>query len=138
MRTRLLALAVCLLAAGACRHPQRVTDVPGSEGAGSTEAKSAKKAKESVHPGGGRPTVPSAPQGLMAPGAIAEIQQALAQRGFLEGSHRKGELDAPTSAALRKFQQSEDLAATGFPDRETLQKLQLDPDKAYRRAESAK
>jgi peptidoglycan hydrolase-like protein with peptidoglycan-binding domain len=73
----------------------------------------------------------------MAPGAIADLQEALAQRGLLK-AHRKGELDVPTSEAIQKFQRSQDLAATGFPDKETLLKLNLDPSKAYGRAEQAK
>jgi peptidoglycan hydrolase-like protein with peptidoglycan-binding domain len=136
MRTRTLTLAL-VAGAVACRHPQHVTDVPEKETPQTTEGRSAQKAKASVHPGGGRPTVPSAPEGLLAPGAIGDIQEALAGRGFLKG-HSKGELDAPTSAALRKFQQAQSLAATGFPDRETLEKLGLDPQKVYGREDAAK
>jgi peptidoglycan hydrolase-like protein with peptidoglycan-binding domain len=135
MRTR--ALAIALVTAAACRHPQHVTDVPAKETPNTTEGRSAQKAKASVHPGGGRPTVPSAPEGLLAPGAVADIQVALAGRGFLK-AHAKGELDTPTSEALRKFQQTQDLAATGFPDRETLEKLGLDPQKLYGRKDEAK
>jgi hypothetical protein len=63
---------------------------------------------------------------------VGEIQRALAERGLL-GKHRKGELDEPTSAALRKFQGQEGLARTGFPDRETLRRLGIDPEQAYGR-----
>jgi peptidoglycan hydrolase-like protein with peptidoglycan-binding domain len=137
MPHRALVLALVFSLAAACGHPQHVTDVPGNEAPRSTEGKNAEKAKASVHPGGGRPTVPSAPEGIMAPGAIADIQEALAQRGLLK-AHRKGELDTPTSEAIQRFQRSQDLAETGFPDKETLEKLQLDPKKAYGREEQAK
>ena len=63
---------------------------------------------------------------------MKELQRALAGRGFL-GAHQEGELDDATSRALRKFQASEELAETGFPDRETLQKLGVDPERAYGR-----
>ena len=70
---------------------------------------------------------------LLAPGAIGELQRALADRGHLEGRHREGELDRATSAAIRRFQEEEGLAATGMPDRETLSRLGLDPEDAYGR-----
>jgi Putative peptidoglycan binding domain len=86
-----------------------------------------------VPPAEGRPRVPAAPEALLAEGAVTRIQGALADRGLL-GKHVEGELDRPTSAALAKFQASEGLAATGFPDRETLRRLGIDPEKAYGRA----
>ncbi|HEX9401992.1 MAG TPA: peptidoglycan-binding domain-containing protein [Anaeromyxobacter sp.] len=61
------------------------------------------------------------------------MQRALASRGLLH-AHRDGALDASTSAALQKFQRDEGLAATGFPDRETLRRLGIDPEEAYRKA----
>lgn len=89
-------------------------------------------AEKGVPPEGGRPRVPAAPEALLAPGAVSEIQRALADRGYL-GSHRRGELDSATSDALRKFQAEEELAETGFPDRETLSRLGIDPRAAYGR-----
>ena len=83
---------------------------------------------------GGRPEVPAAPEALLAPGAVGRIQDALGARGLL-GEHRPGELDEPTSRALRRFQEGEGLAATGFPDRETLSRLGVEPDRAYGRGE---
>jgi peptidoglycan hydrolase-like protein with peptidoglycan-binding domain len=85
-----------------------------------------------VKPRSGGPRVPAAPEGLLAPGAVGEIQEALAKRGLL-GRHARGELDDPTSAALRKFQEKEGLAATGMPDRETLLRLGVSAEKAYGR-----
>lgn len=90
-----------------------------------------------VPPAPGRPRVPAAPQGLLARGAVAEIQRALARRGLLH-EHREGDLDAPTSAGIRKLQEQQGLAATGFPDRETLKALGIDPEHAYVREEDRK
>lgn len=89
-------------------------------------------AERGVPPRGGRPRAPASPEGLLAPGAVNEIQSALAARGYL-GAHRSGELDEPTARALRRFQESEGLAATGMPDRETLSKLGIAPDAVYGR-----
>jgi hypothetical protein len=89
--------------------------------------------EKGVPPKEGRPRVPASPEALLAEGAVSEIQRALADRDLL-GKHARGELDEPTSAALRKFQEAEGLAQTGFPDRETLRRLGLDPEKAYGRA----
>ncbi|WP_242346325.1 peptidoglycan-binding domain-containing protein [Anaeromyxobacter terrae] len=128
-RRAALALALVVMA-GACRHPQHPTS-PAPGGSPKPEAPD-RKEEQGVPPKAGRPRIPAAPEALLAPGAVKAIQGALADRGFL-GEHRAGELDEPTSRALRKFQQSQDLAATGFPDRETLQRLGVDPERAYGR-----
>ncbi|WP_242360977.1 peptidoglycan-binding domain-containing protein [Anaeromyxobacter sp. SG17] len=129
IRRRTLVVAVAL-AAAACRHPQHPTSPAGGE---SPRPEAPDRAGEKgVPPKAGRPRIPAGPEALLAPGAVKDIQGALADRGLL-GEHRAGELDAPTSRALRKFQESQDLAATGFPDRETLQRLGVDPDRAYGR-----
>jgi peptidoglycan hydrolase-like protein with peptidoglycan-binding domain len=67
----------------------------------------------------------------MNPGSARRIQEALRERGLLAGAPT-GELDEPTSAALRRFQRSQDLAQTGAPDRETLRRLGVDPQEVYR------
>jgi hypothetical protein len=95
-----------------------------------------KPSERGVPPAAGRPRVPASPEALLAEGAVGKIQEALGERGYL-GPHRRGELDDATSRALRKFQGDEGLAETGFPDRETLSRLGLDPDTAYGRAEDA-
>jgi peptidoglycan hydrolase-like protein with peptidoglycan-binding domain len=82
----------------------------------------------------GRPDVPAAPEALLAEGAVGTIQEALEERGLL-GPHRRGELDEPTSRAIQKFQEQEGLAMTGFPDRVTLARLGVDPDRAYGRGQ---
>ncbi len=122
MRRPWIAFAAAL--AVSCRHAQHARP-PGPAEAPASEHRARTPP--------GHPRVPSAPEGLLAEDAVAELQRALADRGLL-GAHREGRLDAPTSAALRRFQGKEGLATTGFPDRETLQKLGVDPEHAYRRA----
>ncbi len=119
-RTALLVAAAAL----ACRHAREARP---------PQPPSPQAAEQGARTPPGHPRVPSSPEGLLAPDAVVHVQRALAQRGYLEG-HRDGELDAPTSAAIRRFQKEEGLATTGFPDRETLQKLGVDPEHAYRRA----
>jgi peptidoglycan hydrolase-like protein with peptidoglycan-binding domain len=125
------ALLAALLAA--CAHPKRVGDErapPAKE-----EAPDDPSAK-GVGAEPGRPQAPAAPEGLLTEGTIGELQRALADRGHLK-DHRPGELDEPTSAALRRFQEQEGLAETGLPDRETLSRLGLDPEASYGRNEPA-
>jgi murein L,D-transpeptidase YcbB/YkuD len=128
---RQAALALALAALGACSHVRKAE----KPDAAAPKAEAPDRAEEKgVPPRGGRPRVPASPEALLAEGAVADIQRALAERELL-GKHQEGELDAPTSAALRRFQKEEGLAQTGFPDRETLRRLGIDPEKAYGRAE---
>lgn len=60
------------------------------------------------------------------------IQEALAERGYLSKDHQTGELDAETSAALRRFQAAEEVARTGYPDRETVRKLGLSVARVFK------
>jgi peptidoglycan hydrolase-like protein with peptidoglycan-binding domain len=120
--------AAALAAALACAHargPEKVTTKHEPEAPDQPE-------ERGVPPKGERPAVPAAPSALLSPGAIGAIQRALMDRGYLR-SHQAGELDKPTSAAVRRFQEDEGLAATGMPDRETLRKLGVDPEKTYGR-----
>lgn len=85
---------------------------------------------------GGRSTgveleVVRTPEGLFREGAVERIQDALRERGLLEGEVKRGDLDVPTSLALRKLQAREDLAQTGQPDRATLEALGLEPQDAF-------
>jgi peptidoglycan hydrolase-like protein with peptidoglycan-binding domain len=123
---RAAGLVAALLAAAACSRTQQVRE-------------SERKAEEAPEEGGsgaglppepGRPRIPASPQALLGEGAVGELQRALAGRGLLRG-HREGALDGPTAAALRRFQAERGLAATGFPDRETLKDLGIDPEGAY-------
>jgi hypothetical protein len=125
-RLRLGVLLVALALACAGRKPREPVR-PGGPGGG----QDATSEERGVPPSGERPRVPASPRALLAPGAVAELQRALRERGLLRG-HQPGELDRPTSAALRRFQQEEDLPDTGMPDRETLRRLGVDPEKAYR------
>jgi peptidoglycan hydrolase-like protein with peptidoglycan-binding domain len=131
-----LALAAALGAALAgCGGVRRVPDAEPEPGAASGKAKVEQPDRPSdrgVEPKGDRPRIPAAPEALLAEGAIGDLQAALASRGLL-GEHRRGELDDATSRALRRFQEQEGLAATGFPDRETLSRLGVEPDRAYGR-----
>lgn len=126
------AALLLFLALTACSNPRRVGD----------ERKAPPKAEAPDEPSAkgvgakpGRPQAPAAPEGLLTPGTLSALQRALANRGVLKASHRSGELDAATAAALRRFQEEEGLAATGMPDRETLSRLGLDPDAAFGRNE---
>jgi hypothetical protein len=67
------------------------------------------------------------PEGQFREGAVERIQDALRERGLLEGEVKRGDLDVPTSVALGKLQAERDLARTGQPDRATLEALGLEP-----------
>jgi hypothetical protein len=126
------ALALALAAAG-CGGVKRVEE-RGPEGKPQPQKPEApdSKAEAGVPPRAGRPRVPASPEGLLAPGAVGEIQQALEKKGLLR-AHRQGELDDATARALERFQEKEGLAATGMPDRETLLRLGISPERAYGR-----
>lgn len=82
----------------------------------------------------GRPPLPATPSSLVTSGAARQLKEELRNRGYLKAQSSGPELDAATSDALRRFQQEEGLAATGFPDRETLRRLNVDAKSAYRSA----
>lgn len=82
----------------------------------------------------GRPPLPATPSSLVTADAVRQIKEQLRNRGLLEKPSPGPELDGPTSDALRKFQQGEGIAATGFPDQETLRRLNIDASEAYRSA----
>ena len=72
----------------------------------------------------GHPDLAASPSQLMAPGSSDAIAQALRKRGLLPADDSSSQ---GVEKALRAFQQSQGLAATGFPDHETLKKLGIDP-----------
>ncbi|HET6280431.1 MAG TPA: peptidoglycan-binding domain-containing protein [Polyangia bacterium] len=74
--------------------------------------------------------IATSPAGLLKAGAEKKIQEKLASDGLLK-SEKRGELDEPTRDALRHFQDSHDLPATGFPDHETIRRLGLNPDDLF-------
>jgi len=49
-----------------------------------------------------------------------------------------GDIDAETSAAVRKFQSAEGIARTGNPDHETVRRLGLDPDQLFGKSSAVK
>ncbi len=80
----------------------------------------------------GRPELSTSADALMNPEGPRLIQDALTQRGYLAADHKTGKLDPETSAALRKFQEEEEVARTGYPDRETVRKLGLSIEKVFK------
>jgi murein L,D-transpeptidase YcbB/YkuD len=98
------------------RAGERTGRAERGEGAGSREEK--------------EPRVPASPEALLGRDTVGNLQQALARRGLLR-EHQQGALDAPTQAAVRRFQQQKGLAATGVPDKETLRELGVNAEQAY-------
>ena len=129
-RPRRTALALALLAAVACAggRKERREGRAGERDGGQERAKAEKQ--QGVKPRAGGPRVPATPEGLLGADAVRDVQRALVDRGLL-GAHREGDLDRATSAAVRKFQEREGLAATGMPDRETLRALGVSAERAY-------
>jgi peptidoglycan hydrolase-like protein with peptidoglycan-binding domain len=80
----------------------------------------------------GRPELTTSADGLLLPEGPRLIQDALAQKGYLSRDHQTGKLDPETSAALRKFQADEEVARTGYPDRETIRRLGLSVAKVFK------
>ena len=70
-----------------------------------------------------------APEGLLTPGAEQKIHDKLSAGGFM-----KGDANASTGAALRRFQAAHDLPSTGVPDHETVRRLGLNPDDLFLKA----
>jgi peptidoglycan hydrolase-like protein with peptidoglycan-binding domain len=137
MRRRRVGAALALVAAlSACSRTRKAEKPDTAEAAPPKPEAPDRPSEKGVPPKEGRPRVPAAPEALLAEGAVGRIQDALAARGLL-GKHQRGELDAPTSAAIQRFQKEEGLAKTGFPDRETLRRLGIDPEEAYGRAGDA-
>jgi hypothetical protein len=116
------------LALACAHHPPAPSQIGGREG----EDRKGGAVGEAEH-------VPLAatPAELLVPGAIEKIQDALAARGHLDRSARRGHLDVPTAGSIRKFQSDQDLARTGIPDHETVRRLGLDPDALFRKARAS-
>lgn len=74
----------------------------------------------------GRPQLAVSPAQTLTPQAVAKLAQALEAKGQWSG---QGEPSREQLAvALKSFQKEEKLAATGYPDTETLRRLGLTPD----------
>jgi peptidoglycan hydrolase-like protein with peptidoglycan-binding domain len=138
---RLLSAALVLALGASCAQVRRIGNGDGDaeeekaragERAPKTTAEPARdKGQPAEH---GRPPLPATPSSLVTAGAVRQLKEALQSRGFLKSPSPGPEIDAETSNALRKFQQEEGLAATGFPDQETLRRLDIDAAEAYRAA----
>jgi hypothetical protein len=78
------------------------------------------------------------PEAQFKEGSVERIQDALRERGLLEGEVKRGDLDVPTSVALGRLQAERDLARTGQPDRATLEALGLEPQDVFQRRDIPK
>jgi len=89
---------------------------------------------EQTHPASppppGHPALSASPAGTFQPGAIREIQKALRDRGF--GAPESGHLDDATQRQIARYQKTQSMPDTGFPDDATVVKLGLDPAKLHR------
>jgi len=124
MRVDLAVRAALLLALGCAHTTQtgRSADVKDATAPQSGEsAVRARKVTPKTPPG--HPPLAASPSELMEPGSQKKISDALEKKGVVREEVRGEQL----SSALRKFQQSQGLAATGFADHETLLRLGLDP-----------
>ena len=119
MRVGLAIGSVLLLALGCAHTNEEVKDATAPQ-AGDAAVR-ARTVTSKTPPG--QPPLAASPSGLMEPGSQQKISQALKGKGVVDQDVRGEQL----GAALRKFQQSQGLAATGFPDHETLRRLGLDP-----------
>jgi hypothetical protein len=140
--------AAAALALSACFHATRV-EKP-DQGGGSSEKQGAQPKQKEGGPAAkpraarrperpGRPPLAADPSGLFVPGGVEQVQHALASRGYLDMAEvKRGVVDAPTSAAVRKFQSDQDIARTGNPDHETVRRLGLDADALFRKSSAVK
>lgn len=124
MRVRFTIGSALLLALG-CAHTTQTgknADVKDATAPQSDEsAVRARKVTPKTPPG--HPPLAASPSELMEPGSQKKISDALEKKGVVHEEVRGEQL----STALRKFQQSQGLAATGFADHETLLRLGVDP-----------
>ena len=122
-------LVLCAVAAWCgCAHSNQTgngLESPSSAGA-KPDAPTPTPAKEMVTPktAVGHPPLAASPDELMKPDAQQKISQALVGKGFLPTND-------PTPVqylnALKAFQGSQGLAATGYADHETVMRLGLNP-----------
>jgi hypothetical protein len=109
---------------------QSASQPTGKEGGAAAQAHEARRPQKP-----GRPPLAAGPGGLLVPGAAAQIQKALASRGYLDLSAVKADkIDRLTSAAVRKFQSDQGIAHTGNPDHETVRRLGLDAEALFRKS----
>jgi peptidoglycan hydrolase-like protein with peptidoglycan-binding domain len=113
---------LALLAMAACGHTRAEPPPP-----------SAVAPTKPDHEQGAETGIPvaSTPQGLLRDGAEKRLQLRLKERGLLTAAQCSGQLDPATRKALRAFQRSEGLPATGLPSYETVDHLGLDLDQVF-------
>jgi hypothetical protein len=109
MNRHLKGLALLLLTA-ACAHSE------------SSDSSSTRQKDETSTTA--RAPSPGGPTDRLAPSSRERLAQALRSKGFLDAKAPPG---TQLGKSIRKFQRSEGLAETGFPDRETLTRLGIDP-----------
>jgi Putative peptidoglycan binding domain len=134
--------AACALAAVTllgCGHTHVAKDAPlaepeasapRQEAAAQARPRTSVRAKEP-----GAPMLFTSPAATLAPGAVEKIQTRLVASGALPKDDAGGELDGPTTAALRDFQRAHHLPATGVPDDATVGALGLRPEDVFRRSD---
>jgi Putative peptidoglycan binding domain len=125
MRDRLAAGCVLLLVA-ACAHTTETGKKPEVKDATAPQSPEASARARKVTPktSPGHPPLAASPSELMEPGSRQKIAQALKNKGVVDREDVRGE---QLTVAIRRFQASQGLAETGFPDHETLLRLGVDP-----------
>ena len=125
MKVQLAAGCVLLLTV-ACAHPSTTGTNAGPKDATATQPGRSEVRARDVTPKtpAGHPPLAASPSEMLEPGARQKIARALQTRGFVDSEDAKGE---KLSTGLRKFQETQGLAATGFPDHETVMRLGIDP-----------
>jgi peptidoglycan hydrolase-like protein with peptidoglycan-binding domain len=147
MTTR-FAVVICVAAAAAgCGHARtvgpadtaRADDRKTKVAAAEAPAKRppAQRSLDDEESGGkGGVPLPTSPAGLLKPGALKMIQQRLSSAGALSEEGQTGQLDVETRSALRRFQEANDLPATGDPDGATVAKLGLKANDVFKTGET--
>jgi hypothetical protein len=126
---RVLRAAVMVFLGGlpACSHPRSVEKLEGRDRGATSDP----RGRPEVPLNPEHPLVVEAPAKLLRPGAGRHIQEALRRKGILTQPDDEA-LGEATSDAIARLQRDNDLAATGFPDAETLKVLGLEPGEVYR------
>jgi pyruvate/2-oxoglutarate dehydrogenase complex dihydrolipoamide acyltransferase (E2) component len=127
-------IALLALFVGGCGHAKKTDAEEPKQATEKTEEKTEQKTseprrvKEKQDPAA--VPVASSPEGLLAPGAEEQIREKLAAGDYLKGG--SGAKSGSTREGIRRFQEANDLPATGAPDHTTVRKLGLDPDQVFR------
>lgn len=120
--TRSLSVCLLLVVASACKHADTVGSEEPNPRNVPTKLPPPKAVTPKTEPG--HPGLAATPTQLYQPGTGEEVAEKLRTLGFL-APDAKG--TKALEAGVRKFQESQGLAATGFTDHETLKRLGIDP-----------